>query len=91
MVWGVFGTDINDGQGTNYNKTMVAFELDCRSEEDINAQALHGTWSDREKDFYSGKPIQIKKDSTWVVAGHVKDGKIFCEDDSITACSDDLS
>lgn len=31
MVWGVFGTDLNDGNGTNYNKQMFAFDLDCRT------------------------------------------------------------
>ena len=52
MVWGVFGTDLNDGKGTDYNKNMFAFDLDCRTDEDCNAGALCGTWSDKDKEFY---------------------------------------
>lgn len=91
MVWGVFGTDINDGKGTNYNKESVAFELACQTDEDFNIDALCGTWLDKDKALYLGIPIVINKDSSWSVNGHVKDGKLVFEGDSITANADDNS
>ena len=67
MVWGVFGTDINDGKGTNYNKESFAFNLDCRTQEQINADALCGTWIDKSAEFYSGLPLVINEDTSWLI------------------------
>lgn len=91
MVWGVFGTDINDGKGTNYNKESFAFDLDCRTPAQINADALCGTWVDKDDDLFGGQSIVIKDDESWAASGHVKNGKMLYDGDSITGNTDDNS